>query len=304
MKVETNIWTVVEGELKEIKFNDTLFTVHKKKEADTKQTTLEDFGENFMSTTKPESVTKMIKEKFEVKPEGKKIGEYNTNGIYLNVYNDVKKWVEEGLERDQIAKKLHEIYKPNIMYESCKSLVSCYIRYLQGLKPKQKKGAKKGKVVGSHQNNFIYENPYNDVKQALDNDKPWSFVRDNIIKRYYPNYKKVSLNTMASVYKKFVEKKKPKTSYYRMPTIKEVKDPNGLFAKSESYAVNITNLDVKKIKSAINAVGYNYKPTFANIMNKTELKYNRVRGALDVMLEKGLIKTEQDGYNTVYMMNE
>jgi len=187
MKIETDIWTVEKGELKEIKFNDEIFTVSKKKQ-ETKQATLDQFG-MFMTTKPVEQVTKMLKEKKEKskgKPQGKKIGTYGTNAIHLNTYNDVKKWLDEGLSRYEIGAKIMQEYKPSSKIESCNALASWYIRYIQGIKPKQKN-----------------INPFTDVKKALNEGRSWSYIRDNIIKKYYPNYNIYSLNTMASMYKKF-----------------------------------------------------------------------------------------------------
>jgi len=204
MKIETDIWTVEKGELKEIKFNDEIFTVSKKKQ-ETKQATLDQFG-MFMTTKPVEQVTKMLKEKKEKskgKPQGKKIGTYGTNAIHLNTYNDVKKWLDEGLSRYEIGAKIMQEYKPSSKIESCNALASWYIRYIQGIKPKQKKGLDKGKKAGIMKGNTMYINPFTDVKKALNEGRSWSYIRDNIIKKYYPNYNIYSLNTMASMYKKF-----------------------------------------------------------------------------------------------------
>lgn len=298
MKVETDVWTVIEGELKEIKFFGNIFIVKKKeKEADTKQTTLEDFGANFMSTTKPEPITMMlkekVKEKVKAKDQGKKIGSYNNNALYLNVYNDIKEWRKQGLNRSEIGKKIHEVYKPKVTFDSCLALSSCYIRFMDKIKPKEKKGFDKGKIIGSETNNSIYENPYNEVKEALEKDQSWSYIRDNIIKKYFPNYKLVSLNSMSSVYKRFIKKQKPK-----------VISESEFDDRSIAYNVKVTDDDIKRVKAGINAVGFGYKPTFSSLMKKTEMSYNRLRGTLDVMVKNGIVKTESKGYDIYYRLKE
>jgi hypothetical protein len=306
MKMETDIWTVKEGELKEIKLNDEIFTVEKKRK-ETKQATLDQFG-MFLSA-KPVHVGQVpviekVKEPTIIKkgkPLGKKIGTYGTNTINLNVFNDVRKWIDKGLDKPAIAKKLHEIYKPHTKIESCNALASFYMRYVRGLKPKQKKGKERGKRVGSMKNNSIYEKPYNEVKDAIESGKKWSYIRDNIIKSYYPNYTIYSLNSMTSMYKKFAQGygDRPKTRRYR-----KRRKPKNFFDKSKTYIVNVTKNDVLETKRAIILCKLNYKPTFDSLLKETKMPINKLRGILDVMKKHDMIEIKKDGLTKIYRLKE
>jgi hypothetical protein len=162
------------------------------------------------------------------------------------------------------------------------------MRYIRGLEPGKKKVPGRGKIVGTFRRNSIYEKPADEVKQALNQDKSWTWIKNNILKKYYPNYKKQSINSMTSVYKNFVlrggDVKKPFRAKRRLHP------PKGAIAKSETYSVWIMPDDVRKVKSAISHYGLNYKPTVENIIKLSGLAFNRVRGTIDVLKKQGKVK--------------
>jgi len=195
MKIELKLWTVFEGELKEILFSDEIYTVKRKTQEIIQKKVEELVAEKTQKAEPLYTDTDSIlfsKKEVEPKPkpkslpEGKEIAKYDTISLHLNVYNDVKKWMDEGLSRRRIGKHIHERYKLQNRRDSCNALASCYMRYIRGLKPKQKKGLDRGEKIGSKLGNSIYKNPHDKVLEAIAKKQPWSYLRDHVLKPYYP----------------------------------------------------------------------------------------------------------------------
>ena len=296
MKIEAEIWAVKDGEVTEIKVKDTIFSVKEIEavEPDKKQKKLEDFI----------PATTMAKRKPVVKPIGKSVGDYGSKKINQNILNDVKRWMKEGNSKDEIAHKIHGLYKPHNKLRSCHALASMYIRFAKGLKPKQRESLDKGEVVGELHSSWVYKNPLEEVKEAVKAEKPWKYIRDKIIKKYYRNYKKSSLNTMATLYKKAATQKTllKKRKIYK-PQQNRFK-PDNAIAKSESYNVWITEDDVKKVRPAITKYQLGYKPTFETIKKETGFTNGRLRAAIDVMLSEDMIKKVRDERSILYRLKE
>jgi len=296
MKIEAEIWAVKDGEVTEIKVKDTIFSVKEIEavEPDKKQKKLEDFI----------PATTMAKEKPLVKPIGKVVGDYGSNKINQNILNDIKIWMSGDLSKEQIARNIHDIYKPHNKMRSCHALASIYIRFSKGLKPKQRESLDKGEVVGEINSNNIYKNPFSDVKKAFREDKPWKYIRDNILKKYFRNYKPSSLRSITTLYKKAVTHenllKKPKIFNNRYKPYK----PDNAIAKSKSYNVWVTEDDVKKVKPAITKFQLGYKPTFETIKKETGFNENKLRGIIDVMLSEHIVNKVRNEREVVYRLKQ
>jgi len=289
MKTEADILTVTDGQIKEIKLFGEIYEIAKKKQ------------EMELTTKKVIYEPKKVSKDFKVKPtvlrkEGKQVNTYGGSGIHKNLLEDVKQWFNMGLDRRQIGTKIYTFYKPHIKKESCNALASVYMRYVQGLKPGKKKGVEKGKIVGKMYGNSIHSQPLEAIKEGISKGKSWKYLRDNVTRKYFPNYKETSLGSITTAYKLYVEGHRGKKVIQ--------KKRKGFVGKSDKYNVWIKQDDINEVKRGINTYGWGYKPTFDQLRDKTNLPFNRLRGTLDVMISKGLIDRKIEKGDIVYRMKD
>jgi len=291
LEIQAQVWSIEKGIVKQIKIGNETYDIKLTKP----------FEEDIIKKAE-EKIRRIIPGK--VEPLGKIIGKYDTIHIYKNIYDTVNGMMKQGSNRGEIAEVIGRRFKPNNKPDSNKAFVSCYMRFIKGIKPGRKAVPDRGEVVGNLYGNNIYKKPLEEVKQYIDK-KSWSWMKKNIIRKYYPNYQKQSLGAIASCYKKFALgqqgiRKKTSKKYNKFYNA-----PEGAVARSNSYVVWIMPDDINKVKRAINHVGLNYKPTMDNIINQTGLASNRVKGTIDVLKEQKKIKAVYtDSGSLIYQWKE
>jgi len=297
MKKEVDIWTVVSGQLKEIKLEEEIYTVDKKK-LENKQTSLDKFG-MFMSTkpvetTKP-VVTKMIKKKG-ITPQEKTA---NTKkylkelGVHFIGKHQNMRIIKEAVDslwnksREESLKILRRYY-PTVKDESLERYLQTYSAFMNKLKSKKEHPrGKKVKVMGAQ---TIYENPFNEVKELIDSGKESTEHIRPILTKYYPMYQPQTITSLCSVYRRAITGKYIRNSKKRKKS--EKFKPNDAIGWSDTYKIWIKKEEYHGIYRNIVTMNYKDKSkcTSEFLAEKMKMTSFRTRAVLKYMLEKGKIK--------------
>lgn len=152
----------------------------------------------------------------------------------------------------------------------------------------------KGRVIHVYNNNKVFENIYNDVVSAVQNNHSVN----KVIRKYYPHVKSATIHSYASMYKRMMHdkgilrddsvfhSKRFKTVFKRK---KKRRPPVNAYKYDSVYKTFVTKLEVEKVIMAIKQTRYGYIPTTKNIKIETKLPLNRVRAVLHLLMDDGVI---------------
>ena len=296
IEIKAKIWSIKDGEISQIKIDDEVYEISSIKKIDyPAQIVKEKIKEYKEKVKEPEP---------EPEPVGKAVGKYDTIKIYSNVRDAVKEAMDEGLSRPEIGHIIQDRFSPKSKYESCCASASVYMRFINGLKPGKKQIPDRGEKVGNYLSNSIYSNPLEEIKKASREGKSWKWMRDNITSKYYPNYKKTSINSTTNFYKRFMEEGET-TKQYKQRVQRVTPKPENYVGRSDTYRVNITKDDIIAIKRALHHYEYGYKPSCENIIRQTKLARNRVLGTIDLLKnEKKVIPVYTENGELIYVWND
>jgi hypothetical protein len=149
----------------------------------------------------------------------------------------------------------------------------------------------KGKVVYKMKQTKLYENPANEVKNAM--NQPRSEI-EALVRKYYPEYKESSLKAITKFYVNFAKGKYPSSpvtqqlqKIYKRRHHK--RKPVGALAFEKTYQIWVKPEFTQKVKVAVNKFGIDYKPDYITLLRETGLNRSQLLGTLKYMLENQML---------------
>ena len=304
MKKEIDIWTIVEGELLEIKDNDQIYQVRKKQEQEFEAPKHFKVKGYIKEVKKKEASTpdKSASTKAHLKKLGVTfIGRHQKQRIIKEAVDEL--WNKDEEQAIEILRKYYPIARES-------SLRRYYLTYTGFMnKLKSKKDHPRGKKIMTISKQSVYENPYNAVKELIDSGKSSSKDIKPILAKYYPMYQKKTIKSLASVYRRAVTGKRIRKEYtWKKNREKSEKSekykPDDAIGWSKTYHIWIKKDEYHNIYKKITALNYTDKSnctseTLAREMGMTAF---RIRAVLNYMLEQGKIKQSynEDGKPTYH----
>lgn len=308
MKIEVNMLTVINGQIKEVEIFGEVYELIKKQ--------TQEIIPEITPVFKPKpKVSKMKPKELD---RGKIIDKVHHTKIYENIYNEVKPFIESRQDTTKNMVKIIGKYYPNTQLHSRKCISSVYRNYV-----KRKTGMKiplrgesttmydssslsKGKLLGRTMNVAIYEKPLEDVKQGMLKGSPQTTML-NILKGYYPYIHEKSIGKYLSSYRRYIKEKKigyqqPKQRKTKSVVRRGTHPKPGTVGFSKKYKTWIKPDEEPLVNRALRIVEYGYVTSVKSIVKKTRMKPDRVRATLDYMMQEGKVsrRFDSDEYTYVY----
>jgi len=286
MKAKIDIWTVLQGELKEIKLEDMIYEVHKK-EAGEKIVQGAILGiekPNYIQQKLPITFEKNKQEKSSSTKKIHKVNNYTSVGKQ-NGMNILKEALEEikGKTKKQAIKILKKYY-PNAKYKSVIRYYNSYKRFTKNAEGKTVKPKSDKMYIGKVQ---IKKDVLKKYKQSAN--------KKQLLKEYYPKAKKNSLKVYNWAYRKALENPE-KISKEKQVSINK-KSNKGYYSKR--YTCYIKPSEEKLVLDALHTKR-GYRPNVTAIMAETKLKDYKVRATLNMLERQGKIYTRKNGTSKTY----
>jgi len=307
MKKVVDIWTVINGQLREIKIDDDqVYTIHKKRLEEPKPTvTKKEIEVAIDKAKKPKKELERHLKTARTKRQLKEMGVH-----FLGTYQN-QRIIKEAVEELQDAKTTNQFkqvlkkYYPEVRDISIKRYISTYKSFMEKKARKELPGLDKGEALGRVHHTKVYKNIYDDIKKKME-EKNWSNDElYDIIGKYYPSYIYQSRKTTSIIYKGLVTgtyelKKKVRGYTYKVKKrTRKPPSPNHV-AYSKKYKTWVKVNEVREVRRCIGMTKYGYRPTNVAIAGEADLPIYRVRAVLDCLVTQGDVWRKKKGKVSTY----
>ena len=308
MKKEIDIWTIIEGELLEIKDNDQIYQVRKKQEQEFESPKHFEV-KGTIEELKPKRKIKFHSKESPQEKTAETKKHLKTLGVHFMGKHQKMRMIKEAIDElwnkdEEEAIEILRKYYPNVKEASLRRYYQTYSAFMN--KIKSKKEHPRGKKIMIISKQSVYENPYNAVKELIASGKSSSKDIILILVKYYPMYQKKTIQSLASVYRRAVTGKRIRKEYtWKKNREKSEKyKPDDAIGWSKTYHIWIKKDEYHNMYKKITAINYTDKSnctteTLAMEMGMTAF---RTRAVLNYMLEQGKIKQSynEDGKPTYH----
>ena len=301
MKIKIELITVEEGIPKVIELFDVRYFLQK----------IENKEESESSVTEK-------KQKIQNFEKGKLLGVCYHSKLYSNVFEAVREHLKEPNNTFQSLKDVIRPYYEGYTEGSIKTVASLYKGVVQGRyklsdkkapKPKSKPKTQplvtlpnKGRLLRRIKNVMVYQNILNDIKNKIDAGSRNREVLVNVLKEYYPNLKRQTLNKYIISYFDYLDyqginieffrgqRKKRKTNKqsYRRGVRPPTSDSIGY---SKKYKTWIKKGEIDEVRRVINMTKYGYTTTMNNMHRESKVSSkDRMRAVIDFLMDQGKVE--------------
>jgi len=284
-----NILNDIKEAISEGKSFPELMTIIKRYSPSAKDITLHWYVNRYKSFIKKKSPRDLISD-FEME-RGKVVGRLNKLSICKNVLKDISDAIDENKQKPEMI-KIIEKYYPNVTYPTRRVYLSIYRRFL-GKKPIYQVDLAKGQKIA-----IIYSAPIhsNILDECRVEKEKGNYDFTDIIKKYYPDLVKRSIEKYCSVYRKYlgvslkrgqrIKKKNIFDKFFveKKKTKRRRRKPKGTVGYCKTYKTWIKKDEYLAVKRAVNS--WNFVATSESISKKTRIPYYRLKPILRYLTDK------------------
>ena len=301
IEIKAIVWEVKEGKPTKIKALNTIFIPEKQ---DTPQPTTTDKPEpiptiKILPTTTTDDIPEPLTNDTPDYNKGKNISKSRNNLIYENVLKEVKEGIEKDESQSELMVRITPYYPEN-KQSSIKVYLYVHRKFIEDKKfllPENIKAEEKGNRITSFLATPIFTNILERVKMC---DKKHEMVK--VVKTYYPNLKKRSVEKYAHVYYRYIKEAPHSQKTPEPKKLRKSRRPKDAVGKDEVYNTWVMKDEYDKVKRAINKWGF--KATTQSISDVTGIRQNRVRAILHMLQKKHDVYLTYEDLTPIYHVTD